>query len=364
MTTLNNLVYCPYYTKAYILNFINDFLNNKNDKYILGRNIYTSALLKFIDANGIIDDYTNEKEYQGKKIFKSEEISHDSLIIIASGGSTLSIAENLKKAGFKYFLDYFSFYKNTAFDLPELFLNSHFSEEYKKNKVHFDYIYSILEDRLSKNIFNKLVNFKNTYDIGYLAGFINNENDQYFDLPMLMENTAFFVDVGGYDGMTTFRFIERVPNYKGVYFFEPEIQNFEQAKSNLNDKEHIQFFNKGCSYRDETAYLTTDKDTSTISYSGNQKIHLVALDNILRREEGIFIKMDIEGAEYDAILGCRNVIKESTPTLAISIYHKVNDFWKIPFLVLSINPNYKIYIRHYTETVYETVMYFVPDNRL
>ena len=74
--------------------------------------------------------------------------------------------------------------------------------------------------------------------------------------------------------------------------------------------------------------------------------------------------MDIEGAEYEAILGCINIIKKCSPTLAISVYHSISDFWRIPFLVLSINPNYKLFVRHYTETGYETVMYFIPNEKL
>ena len=45
--------------------------------------------------------------------------------------------------------------------------------------------------------------------------------------------------------------------------------------------------------------------------------------------------------------------------MAICIYHNQEHFWKVPELVLRLNPEYKIYIRHYTEGLRETVMYFV-----
>ena len=48
--------------------------------------------------------------------------------------------------------------------------------------------------------------------------------------------------------------------------------------------------------------------------------------------------------------------------LAIAVYHDIVDFWRIPEYVLSLRPNYQIYLRHYTEGWSETVMYFVPNN--
>ena len=92
------------------------------------------------------------------------------------------------------------------------------------------------------------------------------------------------------------------------------------------------------------------------SYQAN---NINTIDNLL--SDGIdFIKLDIEGAELDAIKGAKNTIKYYTPILAICIYHKANDWYRIPQKVLEINKNYKIYIRHYMEGIFETVMYFIP----
>ena len=70
--------------------------------------------------------------------------------------------------------------------------------------------------------------------------------------------------------------------------------------------------------------------------------------------------MDIEGAEQDAIEGAKSTIAKYTPILAICIYHKAEDWYKVPEKVLEINSNYKIYLRHYMEGIFETVMYFIP----
>jgi hypothetical protein len=92
-----------------------------------------------------------------------------------------------------------------------------------------------------------------------------------------------------------------------------------------------------------------------------QANNINTIDNLIK-DEVDFIKMDIEGAEQDAIEGAQNTIKNYTPLLAICIYHKAQDWYKVPQKVLEINPNYTIYLRHYMEGIYETVMYFIPKS--
>lgn len=61
-----------------------------------------------------------------------------------------------------------------------------------------------------------------------------------------------------------------------------------------------------------------------------------------------------------ALYGAQKVIVENRPKLAISIYHKPEDIWEIPSIVLQYNPDYKLYIRHYSLTDFETVLYALP----
>ena len=76
------------------------------------------------------------------------------------------------------------------------------------------------------------------------------------------------------------------------------------------------------------------------------------LDDVLKGERVTFIKMDIEGSELAALKGAAN-------TLAICIYHSPQDMLKIPIYIKSLVPEYKIYIRHYTDMMLETVCYAV-----
>ena len=71
--------------------------------------------------------------------------------------------------------------------------------------------------------------------------------------------------------------------------------------------------------------------------------------------------MDIEGAEKQALFGSKQVIKQNHPKLAISVYHRFDDIFEIPELILSFNPDYKLYLRHYCINPAETILYAIPD---
>lgn len=88
------------------------------------------------------------------------------------------------------------------------------------------------------------------------------------------------------------------------------------------------------------------------------------IDEVLRNEQVSFIKMDIEGSELAALKGAQTVIKSHKPILAICIYHSIFDMLDIPLYIKSLEPEYQIYIRHYTGELLETVCYAIPRERV
>ena len=69
--------------------------------------------------------------------------------------------------------------------------------------------------------------------------------------------------------------------------------------------------------------------------------------------------MDIEGAEKEALLGARQHIVNERPQLLISSYHIPEDIFQIPLLINDMRDDYKFYIRHYTNCMWETVLYAI-----
>ncbi len=72
-----------------------------------------------------------------------------------------------------------------------------------------------------------------------------------------------------------------------------------------------------------------------------------------------FVKMDIEGAELDAVRGAASVLRRHRPRLAVSAYHRPADLWQIPFTLREIQPGYRFFFGHHSPIKWESVFYAV-----
>ena len=70
-----------------------------------------------------------------------------------------------------------------------------------------------------------------------------------------------------------------------------------------------------------------------------------------------FIKMDIEGAEIEALKGAEASIRHFKPKLAICLYHRLSDFHDIPRLLSNLDLGYVFHIRHFTVHAEETMLF-------
>lgn len=112
----------------------------------------------------------------------------------------------------------------------------------------------------------------------------------------------------------------------------------------------------------QLAFIVGQGEASAISRHGDGFVQCVALDDVTPTYAPNLIKMDIEGAEYDALLGARNIINKYLPGLAISIYHRPEHLWQIPLLIDDIAPGkYGFYIRSHAMSTFDTVLYAIPN---
>jgi len=336
------------------------FISSKTTKkYILGINKLTKSVLKYLEVDGIIDDFTRVQRSRKKEIFRIEDVPKDAIILWTSTGSPLEVKQKLDEMGFKN-ISYLAFYKYSVFDLVHPPFITDFEDNYRNNSEQYNYIYKLLGDKKSKEVFEKVINFKITFDYEFMEGFTNNHEGQYFDKELIPEiKEISFVDGGGYVGDTATEIVKNYPDFKKIYLIEPIPENIRIAKRELGHLENIEFLTCGVSNKKETLYFNEEKSFSSIYGKGTQSVEVNTIDNIVK-ERVDFIKLDIEGAEQDAIEGAKETIKNYKPILAICVYHKAEDWYKIPQKVLEIENDYNIYLRHYMEGIFETVMYFIP----
>jgi FkbM family methyltransferase len=259
-------------------------------------------------------------------------------------------------------MDYFAFQKFSQKKLPEIHFNESFADSFEKNFEKFESIFLRLGDDLSKKIYSKLINFRLSQDISFLEGFIDKQEFQYFDF--ILQNCADlknFVDIGSYDGTNSDAFMKCYPNFEKIIAVEPNVKNYELTKNRLGDVNGLELHQIVLGSSDSIVEFKGDGTTGGIVSEGGMQVQMKTLDEICRNLcTPTMIKMDVEGGEKNVIEGGKHVIKFLAPVLAISGYHKSDDLWEIPEVVLSLNESYNVYLRHYTETIYETVFYFIP----
>jgi hypothetical protein len=69
--------------------------------------------------------------------------------------------------------------------------------------------------------------------------------------------------------------------------------------------------------------------------------------------------MDIEGSEPMALQGMSGLMKQHKPKLAVCVYHTPAHIYELPQQILTINPDYRLSLRHYSHWYAETVCYGV-----
>lgn len=188
---------------------------------------------------------------------------------------------------------------------------------------------------------------------------------QYFDLPELKEKyeegKESFLDAGCFDGRTSLLFMKWCAGkYDKIWALEPDEKNMEKCIDTLScGGEKCKVIQKGLwNKKANLSFVSRLNGASQVNETGEEVICADCLDSIID-DRITFIKMDIEGAEYNAILGAYNTITKYKPKLAISIYHKPEDIWEIPSLILEMNPEYKLYMGHYSIAAAETVLYAI-----
>ena len=195
-----------------------------------------------------------------------------------------------------------------------------------------------------------------------------NNQGQYFDYFETGENEV-FVDCGCFDGATCYNFAGWCGHkgFEHIYSFEADPENYKKSKAALEPLGKCDLYPYGTADEHKKVYFAADAfETSCIisreeaekrNFEGVEEIETVALDDVLEGKRVTFIKMDIEGAEYEALIGARKLIMENRPRMAISVYHKFEDFVTLANLVLEMHPDYRIAFRHYGFDELETIMY-------
>jgi FkbM family methyltransferase len=144
---------------------------------------------------------------------------------------------------------------------------------------------------------------------------------------------------------------------KLVVAIEPAPENVECLRRNLAQEiaaGKVIVYPKGVWDREDTLALSRDPKNSTrdslLKLEGDAidtiRVPLTTIDKLvaeLKLDRVDFIKMDIEGAERNAVLGAKETLRRFKPRMALCVYHRPGDPVAIPRAVLDLAPGYHVY---------------------
>lgn len=356
------------FSKLYHFEEIRGLLSSGEKVIIYGASEYCGMMIEILNNSGvevyaICDDWKNKQgntvnsvpivSYDELKRLKEKTPSLDKAIILTAPKEV--IEEKLKAAGFEsiYVGNYgLGGYEKDFYPKTNDYLLGKVPDVLK--------LYSLLEDEKSKKVFEAVIYSRFLCAPKLLAKL--RDDNQYFDEVISLSEDEVFVDCGAYLGDTIEAFLKNGNGkYKKIYSFEPDKEVFDELERKFGGFEDIKLFCGGVYSSDgEVGFDCLDLQRSRVDEEAVFKIKTYKLDKIFDGEERpTMIKMDIEGAEQEALKGAEKIISETAPKLAISVYHLPEDLIAIPLYIKSLRPEYRFYMRHYSRNKTDTLIYAV-----
>lgn len=249
---------------------------------------------------------------------------------------------------------------------PEIFLPHEFYagwlEDMHANRQRYAALSQLLADALSRRVLDAVLGYRLTCDPTILEPIV--EWDLYGPTGLLSYGAnESYIDGGSYDGDSIRLFIDRVGGrYDRIIAFEPDPATFSRLVRNFATEDRVEPINKGL-YSRTTVLRFNDAGTraSGLIDSGHGiAVPVTSIDEVLGNDPVSYIKMNIEGAEQEALRGAARAIARCRPKLAISAYHRAADLWQIPALIRELCADHRLFLRQHDGGVIETVLYAFP----
>ncbi len=248
------------------------------------------------------------------------------------------------------------------------------ADKIEKHSADIEDIMRILADDESRICYEQCLKSKVTRNPVYITPNPNMKSPYSYFLKdgtgwIRPEREDCIVDCGAYIGDTAQLFCEMTDNMCRVICIEASQNNYDKMNDILSEKNmgaqvEAKHLALGSSqgrlilFSEKEISVNASLDKGVLKGDNGEEVEVDTLDNICGECDKIdFIKMDIEGAEIDALKGGRGIIQKYRPNLCISAYHRTEHLWEIPYLIRDICSDYKIYFGHQMNAPFEPEFY-------
>lgn len=286
------------------------------------------------------DEFVRGQSFRGFKVMKYSEVceKYDDFTVV------LGFATHLNSV-LKRITDINSRHTVYAPDVPVAGGGLFTTEYVRENEEKFDFVYSHLADGESKRVYLDILNYKISGKVDYLFNTFADRNEIYRNILKLGEDET-IVDLGAYDGDTVREFTGFTGGkYNHIYAFEPDEKNFKKLCRNTENMKNISVYNTGAWNKRDTLIFDKKAGRNSRLSSHGTAVEVTDIDSVIHSPVTM-IKMDIEGAELNALEGAKNTIRKYRPKLYVCAYHRNEDLFALPMKILELYGGYRLYFRH------------------
>jgi len=332
--------------------------------YLIGMNGDSEFLANLVASAGqgvrvvaFVNDFSEEIDFCGFPIVKSAQIEMGAVVVNCST-SVSPVRTQDAFLGMGHDVIYITD-----------FLKSHFPDikaptfqRFVSAGVDHEYLLDLMASQTSQKMLNDILRYRVRGELDIMRQFPNRIDEQYLDLATDLRIRS-YADIGGFDGDTAALFLSRLPTLEQVHFFEPNPENHANARARLASFEGVEYYTFGLGKEEKNAFISHEGSASTISQNKGTKVVVKRFDDVMSADVDM-LKIDIEGAEIEFLHGAQDYIRRHKPHIAIAVYHRPTDFVDIPKFILSLNCEYSVEFRHYSEGWSESIMYFLNRKRV
>lgn len=297
-----------------------------------------------------------ERQYYSKNIWERKFVRlmdyvhyvDKELIIEKAKNSLLGIDRAVIQKLCAYYQEYAGFWGTLDVDHQRYDVIINRVETLIEHRDEFLWLHDLLADQRSKMVLTGMLYNWVTFDFDYIKTIKEANYTDYFDLDLVeCDEREVWVDLGAWIGDSTQNYINTYGKYQRIYCYEIDESSMEEMKKNLGRYSNIVYCNKGAGAENCKKYFVKSADTSSnriVDSPTEKEVEIVRLDDDIQ-EKVTMIKMDIEGSEQKALAGCIRHIQEESPKLLICVYHNNEDIYRIPQMIMEMNPRYRLYLR-------------------